>query len=826
VRLRKLAFAGLTRFNGEPVRIDFDQLGPGLIALVGRNGAGKSTALEATPALLYKAFPTRPGSLYNWTHGDSFIEADFVDGGSPPDFLKVRLQVDAAREKTEGYVFRNGEPVTNGKADDYEKEIRRLFGTEDLFLASVFSAQSKVGSLIGAKPSERKKLFAELLGLGHLEALAGRAKERRQKIETALAALRREVSIREEEVGQLPALTAELERAREDAEKAAGALQTAREEEAAAISALERAKGAQERLVRLEMARQSATREYAAARDALSAAESLGAVAQGTALKRRQAIGSRDPDVMRQRAQERHDEAAKALSKRVDDLRKTMDEAPAVQAAEQEITDLRAEEASVKARIQGYTALHQQKDVAAAELAGAERRLEDAENAALARIRELRKQAGLIDQAPCSESLTWTGAGSSAGIPHKINVDLSARCPLLKGARDAKLAIADVRVDPATIAQTEEARQKAAALDDRVARIHTEEDEAAARLGQIVFRIPTAQRTAALAEVLATAARQLRETDAERTSLDRALEADVQAAEGLRKQIDAETASIQQDLTEALLDADEKVKAAKERLRESQKRLADATKEHEAAESLGGLSVGIEFARVNDWARQRSSAEASLRTADENRGKLAAAVEHAATMGKELEEARKGLDEAALHLSDWTILERALGRDGVQALEIDAAGPEVSRLCNDLLTACYGPRFSVHLETLREKKTAPGEFAETFEIRVYDADRGIAHQKIEGLSGGEGVIVAEAIGLGLSIFNARKNSIQYRTLWRDETAGALDPENAQHYIEMLRRAMDLGGFEQCLFVAHSPEVWERADVRLMVADGRITPEAA
>lgn len=59
-------------------------------------------------------------------------------------------------------------------------------------------------------------------------------------------------------------------------------------------------------------------------------------------------------------------------------------------------------------------------------------------------------------------------------------------------------------------------------------------------------------------------------------------------------------------------------------------------------------------------------------------------------------------------------------------------------------------------------------------------------------------------------------------LWLDEAAGALDPDNAMAYVSMLRRAHELGAFRQVIFVSHSQEVWEAADARLFVADGRVT----
>jgi exonuclease SbcC len=53
--------------------------------------------------------------------------------------------------------------------------------------------------------------------------------------------------------------------------------------------------------------------------------------------------------------------------------------------------------------------------------------------------------------------------------------------------------------------------------------------------------------------------------------------------------------------------------------------------------------------------------------------------------------------------------------------------------------------------------------------------------------------------------------IRYETLFRDETVGALDAANGKEYVRMLRRAMDLGGFHQVIFICHTPLVWELAD---------------
>ena len=93
---------------------------------------------------------------------------------------------------------------------------------------------------------------------------------------------------------------------------------------------------------------------------------------------------------------------------------------------------------------------------------------------------------------------------------------------------------------------------------------------------------------------------------------------------------------------------------------------------------------------------------------------------------------------------------------------------------------------------------------------------------MDELSGGQFVLVNEAVNLGIAIYNMRQgDGIRYETLFRDETVGALDAVNGKEYVRMLRRAMDLGGFHQVIFICHTPLVWELADRTISVGGGRV-----
>jgi exonuclease SbcC len=120
------------------------------------------------------------------------------------------------------------------------------------------------------------------------------------------------------------------------------------------------------------------------------------------------------------------------------------------------------------------------------------------------------------------------------------------------------------------------------------------------------------------------------------------------------------------------------------------------------------------------------------------------------------------LKTAGDELADWTRLSEDLGRDGLQALEIDAAGPELTALINDLLQSCVGSRFTVSVETTRQSADGKKQL-EGCDVRVLDTLRG-REANAETLSGGERVIVGEAIALALSMLSLRRSHVVGPTL--------------------------------------------------------------
>ncbi|WP_457832641.1 hypothetical protein, partial [Staphylococcus aureus] len=83
-----------------------------------------------------------------------------------------------------------------------------------------------------------------------------------------------------------------------------------------------------------------------------------------------------------------------------------------------------------------------------------------------------------------------------------------------------------------------------------------------------------------------------------------------------------------------------------------------------------------------------------------------------------LEYAKSRAFQLTEEIAKWNRIAKGFGNNGLVALTIDDAGPEISSLCNRLLDECYGGRFNVRLET--QKETNAGTMRETFDVRVMD----------------------------------------------------------------------------------------------------------
>ena len=94
MRFHTLKLRGISEAFRHDVEVNFEDLGPGLIAIVGDNGAGKSNLIGSLFASLYRQLPGQKRPLYDFaTDAQPEIDVCFsVNGERYRSLLKINPQ--------------------------------------------------------------------------------------------------------------------------------------------------------------------------------------------------------------------------------------------------------------------------------------------------------------------------------------------------------------------------------------------------------------------------------------------------------------------------------------------------------------------------------------------------------------------------------------------------------------------------------------------------------------------------------------------------------------------------------------------------------------
>ena len=154
-------------------------------------------------------------------------------------------------------------------------------------------------------------------------------------------------------------------------------------------------------------------------------------------------------------------------------------------------------------------------------------------------------------------------------------------------------------------------------------------------------------------------------------------------------------------------------------------------------------------------------------------------------------------------------LAQAFGKDGIQALIIEGAIPEIEEEANHLLRRLTDNRIQVSIESLRDLKG--GGTRETLDIQIAD-ELGIRSYNL--YSGGEAFRIDFALRIALSKVLARRAGTRLRTLIIDEGFGTQD----SHGLEQLKDAIQeiSQDFDKLLVVTHLPELKDAFPVQIEV----------
>ena len=166
--------------------------------------------------------------------------------------------------------------------------------------------------------------------------------------------------------------------------------------------------------------------------------------------------------------------------------------------------------------------------------------------------------------------------------------------------------------------------------------------------------------------------------------------------------------------------------------------------------------------------------------------------------------------EASVEYEHYNLLTTAFGRNGVPALIIENAIPEIERLANNLLSRMTVGAMNVSLITQRETRSTK-DLSETLEVVIANS---IGPRPYATWSGAERFMVDLSIRVAISQFLAHRAGTKIECLVIDEGVGALDPEGQQAFIDAVRVISQ--DFARVLVITHVEPVKDAFEQRIEV----------
>lgn len=192
---------------------------------------------------------------------------------------------------------------------------------------------------------------------------------------------------------------------------------------------------------------------------------------------------------------------------------------------------------------------------------------------------------------------------------------------------------------------------------------------------------------------------------------------------------------------------------------------------------------------------------------DENRvrdevGAARQRVEVLATLRTRKTDYETRREELSQNILRHKTLERAFGKDGVPALLIEQALPQIEQKANDLLDRLSDGHMSIRFVTQAEYRDKKREdLKETLDIQISDSS---GMRDYEMYSGGEAFRVNFAIRLALSEILSQRKGARLQTLVIDEGFGSQDTLGRQRLVEAINAVKH--DFAKIFIITHLDEL--------------------
>ena len=830
-----------------------DFTGIHLACLTGSNGHGKSAILDALTWALWgysRLGARRDDELIHVGEKEMEVEFEFsLDGaGSAASALIYRvLRKRSARRRGQSGLELHGwdaeeerfRSLTETSITRTQAKINELLRMDyDTFINSAFLLQGRADEFTVKRPTERKRVLSDILGLDiydRYEALAKEATQQRR---------------------------AEADRCRATIEQID--VELAREEEYRA-----EVQAAEDELARVaeERAAAQATHDQARAelRDAQEAERQLFEVEQRL-------------DAGRREVERLSDEIGRHQS-RLQELEQALTQEAEIEAAYAAYQQAQAENEALNAKLAALVSLNQRYSQVEAALTAARHELDVEQRSAAERVRQLLETVDrAADQKEERQEVLANLARLDEREAERERALVEVQTRTAEGAAlqaDNKRAEADAAQIKEKIDLLASAGEEAlcplcgqSLADDDCARLLSRfredlEAERAAYAGRMEQMRENQARVKALNALHAEIGRELRARTGwqrkeaalahvlrEAEDAQEALPAAREALDELQRRLDEgdyapeahrERDEVEQQLAELGYDADVH--------REVQARLGAGRESELRLRTLHEARSGLETVRLAMSQLEQSRAQAEARTSADREqadalreaaGRLLALRQQAMEALRTLEGAHDREQQANIRLGAarnkldycqdlrgqrvkrqeeerglreeqgiYQDLQRAFGKNGVQAMLIEQAIPEIEEEANRLLARMTRGAMQVRFETQRDTKA--GSTVETLDIHISDT---LGMRAYETYSGGERYRIDFAIRIALSKLLARRAGAQLKMLVIDEGFGTQDAEGRDALIGALNAVKD--DFACILAITHIEALKDMFNVRIEV----------
>lgn len=822
--------------SADPLRFE----GIHLACLTGPNGAGKSSLLDAmTWALWGKARAKRDEDLIHLGQQDMYVQLDFEQEGLIYRVIRRRTRkqrgsgtLDLLVQGDDAQFNIISEPTMRATQERVNQLLRLDYET---FINSAFLQQGKADAFTTKTPKERKQILSDILGLEVWEGYEDAAREHLRTLQGQIEVFELRIGEIDEELAQEPALQAVLAEAQQAEDEAKAALETA----AARLAEYEHVphdlRNARDNLIAAQKSADQLAGDVDSATDEMTRHQARIETFEGVIAAREEIEAGYQT---LQAAREASDDLAQKLLQLSDfdgqrnDLETQLrdaqadleSEASGYQARIAELERVLKQDASADlAQVQAdVTALQEleaerQESQAQSGTLGEERADLEATNRALrTEMNNLRDRLDRLAQADgavcplCGQTLDeqhradlveqLSAEGTTRGDTYRANetrVKTIDDDLVAYKARTSDLDIALKRLQPlierAGVLQAQV--DSASEAESRVHQEHAGLDAVQKMLDDGAFAQDVRQQLAAL------------DTQRQAIGYDRESHDTAQEQLQVYQAYEQRQTELQIALN-ALPEAQAAHEAAAARRERTQQALAERGQEIADLESeIAQLEVLLEEyqARQGEVNTLRTTATRAYERLVNAQQELTA-LESQRTRKADLE-ARA--EETRHEEGIYKELRVAFGKNGIPAMIIETAIPELEAAANELLRRMTEGRMVLTFSTQREKKT--GGVAETLDIQIADE---LGTRDYEMYSGGEAFRINFAIRVALSQMLARRAGAHLRTLFIDEGFGTQDADGRDRLVAAITAIQD--DFDLILVITHIDELRDHFPVHVIV----------